>query len=64
MQLRDPANFDFRPRDQSPLVGAGVVHAPEVPARADGMLPDIGAYQADDSEETMWRPGCTFHPTC
>ena len=62
MMLRDPRNFDFRPLPASPLVGAGVIHSPEVPPRGNGGRPDIGAYQADD--EMMWRPGCTFHPTC
>jgi hypothetical protein len=63
MKLRDPENFDFRPRrGSSPMVEAGVVFPPEVPRRADGRAPDVGAYQADDPRP--WRPGCTFHPTC
>ena len=43
--LKDPAHFDFRPADGSPLIDAGVV----VPGFTDGFkgsAPDLGAYES------------------
>lgn len=62
--LRDPANYDFRPKLDSPLVDAGaVVTKNELPSSAVnfpgikyvGSAPDIGAYESGDSR--YWIPG-------
>ena len=57
-QLRDPANFDFRPKATSDLVDKGVV----IPGFTDvyeGVAPDIGAYEYGDTN--YWIPGCKFN---
>ena len=57
-QLRDPANFDFRPKASSDLVDKGVV----IPGYTDaynGAAPDIGAYEYGDTN--YWIPGCKFN---
>ena len=56
--LADPADFDFRPRPDSPLVDAGLV----IPGMTDGFhgsAPDIGAYE---SGQDAWRPGIRWNP--
>ncbi len=62
--LRDPANYDFRPKADSPLVDAGaVVHTNELPSSAAnfpgqkyvGLAPDIGAYEC--GAPRYWIPG-------
>jgi len=53
-QLRDPDNWDFRPRAGSDLVDAGKV----IPGITDGYIgkaPDIGAYEYGDPN--YWIPG-------
>ena len=57
LNLRNPANFDFRPAPGSLLRGAGVKYPPYV----SSIRPDVGAYQGD---ELAWIAGCTFHPDC
>jgi hypothetical protein len=49
--LRDPDNYDFRPRDPS-LIDTGV---PVKGVSYVGDAPDIGAYEAGDTE--YWIPG-------
>jgi hypothetical protein len=49
--LRDPDNYDFRPRDPS-LIDTGI---PLDGVSYVGDAPDIGAYEAGDSE--YWIPG-------
>tara|TARA_A200000113_G_scaffold179414_1_gene165097 strand:+ start:2403 stop:4793 length:2391 start_codon:yes stop_codon:yes gene_type:complete len=62
--LRDPKNYDFRPRIDSPLVNAGVrttkAHVPSKDSnfkfqRIVGEAPDIGAYELGDVR--YWIPG-------
>jgi len=56
-QLRDPDNFDFRPKLGSDLIDAGYV----IPGVTDdylGSAPDIGAYEYGDPN--YWIPGCKF----
>ncbi len=62
--LRDPGNFDFRPKPGSPLIDAGQAIAdkdwPSDKTRFDppsfiGKTPDIGAYEAGDTD--YWIPG-------
>ncbi|MEO2041619.1 MAG: hypothetical protein ABGW79_07160, partial [Pirellulales bacterium] len=62
--LRDPANYDFRPKAGSPLVDTGaLVNKDELPSRVAnfpgqkyvGMAPDIGAYEYGASR--YWIPG-------
>ena len=51
--LADPANLDFRPRDGSPVIGAGRV----IEGISDGYIgvaPDIGAYEHGGNR---WVPG-------
>ena len=64
LQLRDVARMDFRPTNNSPLRGSGVVHPPFVPPRPDGRAPDAGAYQSDCVDGDYWVPGCTFSSAC
>lgn len=52
-RLMDPANFDFRPRADSPLVNAGRV-VEDLPRPFEGEAPDIGAYEFGGEN---WRPG-------
>jgi hypothetical protein len=63
--LRDPANYDFRPKAGSPLVDAGaIVTEHELPSPVTsfpgqhyiGTAPDIGAYECHDLR--YWIPGC------
>ena len=56
MRLHDPERLQFWPVAGSPLLGAGVRHAPFVM----GGHPDVGAYQAGD----RWVAGCTFFRGC
>lgn len=56
LKLVDPLGFDFRPRPDSPLVGAGVVVPGIIPPAPGGKHPDIGAYQHDGEP---WTAGCT-----
>ena len=62
--LRDPINYDFRPKPDSPLVDAGVkTSAYDLPSkdsnfkgiRFTGAAPDIGAYESDG--DYYWIPG-------
>ena len=62
--LRDPGNYDFRPKASSPLVDAGAfVNKNELPSRVAnfpgqtfvGSAPDIGAYECGDTR--YWIPG-------
>jgi hypothetical protein len=62
--LRDPKNYDFRPKFDSPLVDAGVkTTKADLPSedsnfefqRIVGKAPDIGAYEFGD--ERYWIPG-------
>lgn len=62
--LRDPANYDFRPKAGSPLVDAGaLVNENEFPSSVAnfpgqkyiGSAPDIGAYEYGDTR--YWIPG-------
>ena len=62
--LRDPENYDFRPRANSPLVDAGTVvspgeiHSPVANFKGItwiGRAPDIGAYEYGDRQ--YWIPG-------
>jgi hypothetical protein len=59
-QMRDTANFDFRPTSGSDLVDAGTV----ISGITDGYLgsaPDIGAYEYNCT--SYWIPGCKFEKT-
>lgn len=52
--LVNPANYDFRPKDNSPLIDAGKA----IPSFTDGYrgkTPDIGAYEYGDPN--YWIPG-------
>jgi hypothetical protein len=53
-QLRDPVNLDFRPRDGSTLIDAGVI-VKNVTGQVVGKAPDIGAYEA--GAKLYWIPG-------
>lgn len=62
--LRDPKNYDFRPKANSPLVDAGApVSQVDLPSEISnftqqqtlGDAPDIGAYEFGDSR--YWIPG-------
>ena len=62
--LRDPKNYDFRPKKDSPLVDAGLrttkSHVPSKDSNFDfqrvvGSAPDIGAYEFGDKR--YWIPG-------
>ncbi|VGO16371.1 hypothetical protein PDESU_04962 [Pontiella desulfatans] len=62
--LRDPANYDFRPKAGSPLVDAGAaVKKSEIPSpvlnfpglKFEGAAPDIGAYESN--AKRYWIPG-------
>lgn len=61
--LRDPANWDFRPKKDSPLVDAGTLTDMnkfkyyEEPHFV-GKSPDIGAYEFDD--QNYWIPGFRY----
>ena len=54
--LKDPDSLDFRPKEGSPLIGAGAV----IPGCADGLngkAPDIGAYECGGAR---WIPGADW----
>lgn len=53
-QLRDPDNFDFRPKPASDLVDGGL-HYAGITDGYVGSAPDIGAYEFNDP--TYWIPG-------
>lgn len=55
--LRDPVNYDFRPKAGSPLVDTGT-HFPGFTDGYVGSSPDIGAYEYGKSN--YWIPGCKF----
>jgi len=64
VHLRDPANYDFRPKAGSPLVDAGApVGKNEMPSpvsnfpglKFEGSAPDIGAYEF--GARRYWIPG-------
>lgn len=54
-ELIDPMNFDFRPRDASNLIDAGI-SMPGLTDSFHGDAPDIGAYE---SGGVNWIPGYT-----
>eukprot|EP01065_Artemidia_motanka_P043811 TRINITY_DN6134_c0_g1_i1.p1 TRINITY_DN6134_c0_g1~~TRINITY_DN6134_c0_g1_i1.p1 ORF type:complete len:682 (+),score=158.36 TRINITY_DN6134_c0_g1_i1:78-2123(+) len=58
--LQDPANFDFRPSNGSPLVDAGVVFPPYTDGFV-GAAPDVGAYERGG---VWWKAGCSGLPGC
>lgn len=62
--LRDPINYDFRPKKNSPIIDAGaLVSTDEIPSDKysytpkdfEGIAPDMGAYE--DGDEHYWIPG-------
>ena len=53
-ELRDPENFDFRPREGSPLIDFGM-HIPGVTDGYQGEAPDSGAYEFGAG--SYWIPG-------
>jgi len=63
--LRDAANWDFRPKADSPLVDGGAIVKPDE-IKSDviafegleycGTAPDVGAYEFGDAR--YWIPGC------
>ncbi|MGB2129503.1 MAG: T9SS type A sorting domain-containing protein [Flavicella sp.] len=62
--LRDPINYDFRPKKNSPIIDAGaLVSTDEIPSDKysyspkyfKGTAPDMGAYE--DGDENYWIPG-------
>ena len=57
--LKDPAQFDFRPADGSPAIGAGVV-LPGITDGFKGMAPDLGAYESNGER---WVPGADWTPS-
>jgi hypothetical protein len=61
--LRDPANWDFRPQKDSPLVDAGTLSDMDQfkyykKPHYVGKSPDIGAYEFGD--RTYWIPGFQY----
>lgn len=53
-QLRDPDNFDFRPKKESEIIDAGIlIKGKEI--NYLGNTPDIGAYEYGDTN--YWIPG-------
>ena len=54
VELRDPSNFDFRPKENSALVDTGK-HVDGFTDNYVGNAPDIGAYEFGD--ENYWIPG-------
>jgi len=60
LKLRDAANHDYRPADDSPLVDAGAI----IPPYTDGFVgaaPDIGAYESGGD---WWQAGCVGLKGC
>ncbi|WP_084218347.1 Ig-like domain-containing protein [Synechococcus sp. CC9616] len=53
-ELRDPENFDFRPREGSPLIDLGL-HIHGVTDGYQGEAPDSGAYEF--GADSYWIPG-------
>ena len=53
-ELRDPENFDFRPREGSPLIDLGM-HIHGVTDGYQGEAPDSGAYEF--GADSYWIPG-------
>ena len=53
-ELRDPENFDFRPREGSPLIDIGM-HIHGVTDGYQGEAPDSGAYEF--GADSYWIPG-------
>jgi hypothetical protein len=53
-QVRDVANWDFRPAAGSDLIDAGIIYAPITDGYL-GSAPDIGAYE--DGDTHYWIPG-------
>lgn len=58
LRLMDPAQFDFRPQPDSPLVDAGKV-IPGITDGYKGKAPDIGAYEVGSPP---WQAGATWKP--
>jgi hypothetical protein len=61
--LRDPANWDFRPKKDSPLVDAGTLQDMDKfkyykKPHYVGKAPDIGAYEHGD--KSYWIPGFQY----
>lgn len=61
--LRDPANWDFRPKPDAKIIDAGVVEEAIQYANFSGIdyegkAPDIGAYE--HGAETYWIPGFQY----
>ena len=54
--LMDPDHMDFRPKEGSPLIGAGAV-IPGYAEKLNGKNPDIGAYQSGGER---WVPGADW----
>jgi hypothetical protein len=54
--LENPASFDFRPKEGSPLVDAGRI-IPGLTEDYQGSAPDIGAYENGGEK---WIPGCNL----
>jgi len=52
-ELRDPENFDFRPKEGSNLIDAGKV-MPGLTDHFEGEAPDVGAYEYGGIN---WKPG-------
>lgn len=52
-ELRDPENFDFRPKEGSKLIDGGKV-MPGLTDHFEGEAPDVGAYEYGGIN---WRPG-------
>lgn len=64
LYLRDPKNYDFRPKEGSPLIDAGAtISLADLPSKISnykgsqfiGTAPDIGAYEFGDRR--YWIPG-------
>ena len=53
-ELRDPENFDFRPKQNSTLVDAGL-HISGITDGYEGEAPDSGAYEVGAT--SYWIPG-------
>ena len=54
IHLVDPKQYDFRPKENSPLVDAGTYH-PQLHTFFWGSAPDIGAYEFGDTN--YWIAG-------
>lgn len=58
--LENPEDMDYRPKEQSPLVDAGVIKPPYTNGFV-GKAPDIGAYEYGKG---LWKAGCTISSDC